>query len=55
MPKVAPWYSNEERPEKYNDNTRCGPGSQIPNHKRIQGTGGKPHCQECAKLNSEGK
>lgn len=54
MPKVAPFH--RERPgEKYHDNSRCGPGSEIPAHLRKSGTGGYPHCSECARLNTEGK
>lgn len=55
MPTVAPWHSKDERPEKYHNNTRCGPGSEIPEHKRESGTGNKPLCKDCAKLNSENK
>jgi len=55
MPKVSPFHSNDERPERYHDNSKCGPGSEIPAHKRISGNGNKPHCKDCEKLNSEGK
>lgn len=54
MPKVAAFHRDREG-EKYHDNTRCGPGSEIPVKDRIAGTGGKPHCTECARLNAEGK
>lgn len=54
MPKVAAFH--RDRPgEKYHDNSKCGPGSEIPPQYRKPGTGGKPHCEDCAKLNKEGK
>ena len=54
MPKAAAWH--RDRPgETYHDNTRCGPGSEIPQKDRKPGTGGKPHCSECERLNREGK
>jgi len=53
MPKVAPWNSTQEN--HYHDNTKCGPGSEIPKHNRVEGTGGKEKCKDCAKLDSEGK
>lgn len=55
MSQVAPFHSKDERPERYHNNSRCGPGSEIPSHKRVPGTGNKPLCKDCAKLNSEGK
>ena len=54
MPQVAPWHWDRDK-EKYHNNTRCGPGSEIPQQHRISGTGGKKFCQQCAKLNAEGK
>jgi hypothetical protein len=53
MPKTSPWYSEKEN--HHHDNTKCGPGSEIPAHNRKAGTGGKPLCKDCAKLDSEGK
>ncbi len=53
MPKTTPWYSTKEN--HHHNNTKCGPGSEIPSHNKVQGTGGKPLCKDCAKLNSEGK
>jgi len=48
MPRTSPWYSAKE--SYHHDNTACGPGSEILRHNRIAGTGGKPLCPECAKL-----
>lgn len=53
MPRTYPWHSYREY--VHHDNTRCGPGSEIPAHNRVQGTGGKPLCQDCAKLDAAGK
>lgn len=54
MPQV-PAFHRDRVGETYHDNSRCGPGSEIPQHERKPGTGGKPHCSECARLNREGK
>jgi hypothetical protein len=53
MPQVAPFHSIKE--PHYHNNSKCGPGSEIPPHNRVQGTGGKPLCKDCAKLNAERK
>lgn len=51
----VPAFHRDREGEKYHDNSRCGPGSEIPAQHRKPGTGNKPHCSECAKLNSDGK
>jgi hypothetical protein len=53
MPKVAAFHS-KDRPH-YHNNSKCGPGSEIPAHNRVAGTGGKPLCDDCAKLNAKGE
>ena len=53
MPRTSPWHSIKEN--HHHDNTRCGPGSEIPAHNRQSGTGNKPLCKDCAKLDREGK
>jgi hypothetical protein len=53
MPRTFAWHSIKE--PHHHENTRCGPGSEIPAHNRVSGTGGKPLCKNCARLNSEGK
>ena len=53
MPKTNPWHSGKEH--HHHNNTKCGPGSEIPHHNRIEGTGGKPLCVDCASLNAQGK
>jgi hypothetical protein len=51
--KTFAWNSIKEN--HHHDNTKCGPGSEIPSHNRQSGTGGKPLCKDCAKLDREGK
>jgi hypothetical protein len=53
MPQTQAWHSSKEN--HHHNNTRCGPGSEIPPHNRLPGTGNKPLCRDCAKLNAEGK
>lgn len=54
MPKTSPWHSRKER--RYHDNTKCGPGSEIPGKNKVNGKGGnRYHCRDCAKLNAAGK
>lgn len=53
MPAMPAWNSKKEN--HYHNNSKCGPGSEIPPHNHEAGTGGKPLCKDCAKLNSEGK
>ena len=48
MPRTSPWHSAKEN--HHHDNTKCGPGNEILQHSRIPGTGGRPLCNECAKL-----
>lgn len=53
MAQVAPWHSSKE--QHYHNNTSCGPGSEIPPHNKVAGTGGKPLCKDCEKYNNAGK
>jgi hypothetical protein len=39
----------------YHNNTQCNLGREIQQDNRNFGTGGKPICPSCAKLNREGK
>ena len=54
MPQVPAFHWERDK-EKYHNNSSCGPGSEIPPKHRIPGTGGRPLCKDCAKLNAEGK
>jgi hypothetical protein len=51
--KTTPW--NSIRESVHHNNTKCGPGSEIPPRNRVNGTGGKPLCQDCAYWNRQGK
>jgi hypothetical protein len=53
MPQVPAFHSIHEK--HHHNNSRCGPGIEIPPHNRRPGTGNKPLCQDCAKLNAQGK
>ena len=53
MPTVSAFHSVKE-PHHHN-NSKCGPGSEIPKHNRLPGTGGKPLCKDCADLNARGE
>ena len=53
MPRKAPWHSILQY--VHHDNTKCTEGNNIePQHLR-QGTGGKPLCKHCEKLDREGQ
>ncbi len=54
MPTV-PAFHRDRPGEKFHDNDKCGPGGEINKKDRKPGTGGKPHCPHCKKLNDEGK
>ena len=53
VPQTYPWHSIKE--SVHHNNTRCGPGSEIPRHNRLSGTGNKPLCRDCRALNTAGK
>jgi hypothetical protein len=54
--KVAPIYSvRPYAPHKYHDNDRCTERNNIERENVRQGTGGRPLCDHCERLNREGK
>jgi len=53
MSQKSPWYSIKQ-PHHHN-NTECNTGNNIEQENLRQGTGGKPLCHECERLNREGK
>jgi hypothetical protein len=53
MAKIKPFHSKKEA--HHHNNDKCGPGSEIPTHNRVEGTGNLPLCKDCAKLNAGGK
>jgi hypothetical protein len=60
MPSVAAFYSINEgkkpQPQQvHHNNSACVPGRDIPTHERRQGTGGYRLCDDCQKLNRDGR
>lgn len=60
MPRVADFHSiNEVKkppPNRvYHNNGACPPGRDIPANERKNGTGGYRLCDDCIRLNKEGK
>jgi hypothetical protein len=51
MAKVSPWHSKlkSDRPV-YHDNTECTEGNNIERENRVPGTGGRPKCDHCERL-----
>jgi hypothetical protein len=55
MAKVSPYHTDsaENTPEHravHHDHDNCPNGKQIQAKHRVNGTGGKPRCKECIKL-----
>jgi hypothetical protein len=48
----GPWYSANS--EVYHNNPNCQTGNSMDPENVQQGTGGKPLCRECERLNSAG-
>jgi len=48
----GPWHSANS--DVYHNNANCQTGNSIKAENVLQGTGGKPLCGECEKLNSAG-
>jgi hypothetical protein len=48
----GPWHSANS--DVYHNNPNCQTGNSIKAENVLQGTGGKPLCGECEKLNSAG-
>jgi hypothetical protein len=56
MPPVSPVYSVEPTARRvYHDNSQCAERYHIEHRDKHPGMGGRPLCEECAKLNSQGK
>lgn len=53
MTQKAPWHSTKQN--VHHNNTECNSGNNIEKENLQQGTGGKPLCEECKKLNAQGK
>jgi hypothetical protein len=60
MPRVDPFHSvNEVRKQPahrvHHNNSACPPGRDIPANERRGGPGGYRLCDDCARLNREGR
>lgn len=53
MPKTTPWHS--VKTNVHHNNTKCTEGNNIEKVNLRSGTGGKPLCEHCERLNREGK
>lgn len=51
--KTSAWNSVLEN--RHHDNTRCTEGNNIEARNRREGTGGKPKCDHCARLDAAGQ
>lgn len=51
--RKSPWHSVKQN--VHHDNTECNTGNNIETENLRQGTGSKPLCQECARLDREGR
>jgi len=51
--KTSPWHAKES--SVHHDNTTCTEGNNIEPRNRLSGTGGKPKCAHCERLDREGK
>jgi len=51
--QTSPWHSIKEN--RHHNNTKCTEGNNIEKENRRSGTGNKPLCEHCARLNGQGK
>lgn len=56
MSKVSPFHSTHpSAPKVHHDNNKCTEGNNIERQNLASGTGGRPRCNHCTRLASEGK
>jgi hypothetical protein len=60
MAAAAPFYSVNEVKKPpvnrvYHDNNACPPGREVPSWERRSGTGGYRLCNDCARLDRQGR
>jgi hypothetical protein len=49
--KTNPWHSKKESDRKvYHDNTNCTEGNNVEKENRQSGTGNRPRCEHCTRL-----
>jgi hypothetical protein len=55
-PQLSNWHSDiPTLPKVYHNNVECWAGMKIPVTHRLEGTGDKQLCAECAMLNKQAK
>jgi len=56
MPQRQPWHSAKPMTRNvYHDNTLCTEGNNIESYYLRQGTGGRPKCEHCTRLDAHGR
>lgn len=55
MPKVPAFHSKRPGETVYHNNSACTEGNNIEKKYLTSGTGGRPLCNHCSKLNDAGK
>ncbi len=56
MPRKSPWHSSKPMTKNvYHDNTLCTEGNNIESYYLKAGTGGRPKCDHCARLDAQGR
>ena len=55
MPQKSPWHSTRAGETVHHDNTSCTEGNNIETDYRKPGTGGRPLCNHCARLDRAGQ
>jgi hypothetical protein len=53
--QTTPWHSTRPGETVHHDNTKCTEGNNIESHYRKTGTGGRPLCSHCKKLDDKGE
>ena len=55
MPRISPWHSTRPGETVHHDNTLCTEGNNIEKYYWKAGTGGRPLCKHCARLDQQGQ
>jgi|SRR5579864_149704 len=53
--KTYPWHSTRPGETVHHDNTSCTEGNNIETYYLQSGTGGRPLCKHCARLDATGR
>ncbi len=55
MPRIQPWHSTRAGETVHHDNTNCTEGNNIEKYYFAWGTGNKPLCYHCQRLDQLGR